>query len=98
MRWFSQKWNKTIIIHAITGYVIAILTLVYVFKLGLVFDPAKPHHFIGSLYVIVIIPVVLSGMSSMISRKGLAWNTKVTNFIRKTHKYMATILVLASFM
>jgi hypothetical protein len=37
-------------------------------------------------------------MSSIISRKGLAWNTKVTNFIRKSHKFMATILVLASFM
>lgn len=98
VRWFSDKWNKTIYIHAATGWIITILTFVYVLKLGLDFGLDEPHNFIGSLYVIVIVPVSITGMFSMISRKFLAWNTKVVNFIRKAHKVLATSLVIGSFM
>ena len=98
VRWFSDKWDKTIYIHAATGYIITVLTLVYVLKLGLEFELDEPHNFIGSLYVVVIIPVSITGMLSMIARKALAWNTKVTNIIRKAHKFMATFLVIGSFM
>ena len=98
VRWFSDKWNKTIYIHAITGQVITALTLVYVFKLGLEFELDEPHNLIGSLYAIVIIPVAITGMMSMILRKQLAWNTKFTSLVRKVHKNIASVLVLASFM
>ena len=98
VRWFSQKWNKTIFIHAFTGWVITIMTLYYVLKLGLDFSLNKPHNFVGSLYVIVIVPVAITGTISMIFRKNLTWNTKLTNFFRVTHKYIASTLVLASFM
>lgn len=69
VRWFSDKWNKTIYIHAATGWIITILTFVYVLKLGLEFELDEPHNFIGSVYVIVIVPVSITGMISMIVRK-----------------------------
>lgn len=98
VRWYNSVWNKTIIIHALTGQIITALTIIYTLKLGLEFSLDEPHALIGSLYFVFIIPIAISGMIGMIARKKLAWNTKFTTIVRKFHKYIASTLVIASFL
>lgn len=100
VRWFSHLWNKSIVVHAVTGWLITGITLGYVWSLPnglhIHFHISEPHKFIGTLYVILIIPIAFTGLCSLLARKFVKWNTKVITLLRRTHKYATTALIIIS--
>ena len=75
---------------------ITAMTIVPIILLGYVFDINKPHSFVGSLFMVFIFPIAITGIASLIMRRFSTWNTKMINRIRRVHKYMAGFFVLAS--
>ena len=98
VRWFSSYWNKTILIHAITGIAITAITITWTYKVTLEYGLNEPHGFVGSFYFWGIIPVSITGMIALIARQKLTWKTNYINFFRKAHKFLSSILVIASFL
>jgi len=96
-RWFSTYWRYSILVHAFLGWVVTGLTLyagiAAIQKSKGFLDIRKSHSFIGSLMVIAVGVIALTGAVALGARWRKQWNTNLVTLLRKTHKSIALIVL-----